>query len=182
VDSLWDRRKSSARKLSKEIIISMRYFQNKESGLVLGIGDRGEVTVFVELVVIEPAKAPVSAAPAAESAAGGGEPPKKVGRPKKAKHMKQTKRTPKPTKKGGHRCSKCGELGHNAKTCGSPKDDDRSVDAADAIDKMSFKPILPEQLLTAKKMLGNGASTEEIATETGLDEDRIEKIRTQLGL
>lgn len=177
----------------------MRYFYNAENGKVVALNAGNRLLELVELFQVDPQEKTF------EKAAGGGSASEKgpetsekappqagepgndlvaVRKPKSPYKGKKSPKNPRGTKgwKGGHKCGKCGEYGHNKATCKFSIEEKPSQNAEEALEQMRFTPITPDKLMKIKSMLKDGEPVAFIATEAGVSEERVEKMKAQLGL
>lgn len=168
----------------------MRYFYNEEGDTILAISNTGTVTIFSpmdennnhpkgrEEGYLPPPVSPETASPSPEDAEDKGKPDAGTRRP-----FTRRIKAKKEIKKKGNKCANCGERGHYKKTCKfSGPVDGPSENASEAIDKMRFTPITPDKLHKIKSMLAAGDPISHIAEEVGVGEERVERMKEQLGL
>lgn len=171
----------------------MSYFINPVTGSVFELVSGNRLTRLIPLFEVDPNEegigagiivppvssetAPTSPQEAEDDAKAG------IGTKRPYTRRIKAKKSKTEPKKKGNKCGNCGEYGHNKSTCKfSGGADAPSKDASEAMNKMRFTPITPDKLHTIKSMLSVGESIENIADETGVEEDRIARMKEQIGL
>lgn len=104
--------------------------------------------------------------------------PKHAGIGEKSLRGGATHKRPAKVRKGTKVCKICGKPGHMQKTC----PDHQSKTPEEALAMMGDRPITAAKLAQVKSMLEDEVSSSNIEAETGVSRERIEKMRSDLGL